>query len=78
LFKATPLIFAALIRNTPDKNGHMSRLVITTSERDRLLQNLKSSFGDKLDADNQNYVVSAASVLKGYLEKDYKCADEPE
>jgi hypothetical protein len=43
LFKATPLIFAALIRNTPDKNGHMSRLVITTSERDRLLQNLKSS-----------------------------------
>ena len=56
----------------------MSRLVITRAQRDRLLYDLRISFGSKLDQTNQTCIVSAASVLKTYLEKNYKCADDSE
>jgi hypothetical protein len=69
LFQVTPLIFAALIDPVPDAQNHMSRLVITATERDALVRSLDSYFGKKLDAPDQNYTVSAASVLKGYLTK---------
>jgi len=77
LFKATPLVFATLIDEKPDKNGHMSRLIITRAERDTLVQTLNRSFGKKLDQENQNWTVSSASVLRHYLlKKGYKCSDE--
>jgi hypothetical protein len=50
LFQATPLIFATLIAEKPDKEGHMSRLRITREERDKLVRSLQISFGDKMDA----------------------------
>jgi len=78
LFKVTPLVFAMLIRPTPDKDNHMSRLVITTDEKARLVHDLDAAFGKKMDAEDQNYVVSSASVLKFYLtKKGYQCTDEP-
>jgi hypothetical protein len=77
LFKATPLVFAALIDQRPDSENHLSHLVITRAERDRLVHELTLAFGQKMGQANQNYTVSSASVLKEYLTKDYKCADDP-
>jgi hypothetical protein len=78
LFQATPLIFATLIDDKPDRQGHMSRLSITRAERNELVRRLQISFGTKLDQKEQNLIVSAASVLRHYLqEKGYKCSDEP-
>jgi hypothetical protein len=79
LFQATPLIFATLIDDMkPDKDGHVSRLIITRAQRCDLLRNLQSSFGKKLEQADQNYIVSSASVLRDYLsKKGYKCSDEP-
>jgi len=78
LFQATPLIFATLIADKPDSQGHMSRLRITRAERDHLLQSLQLAFGNKMEAAEQNYIVGSATVLRDYLsKKEYKCADDP-
>jgi hypothetical protein len=69
LFQSTPLVFAALINQVPDAQNHMSRLVITASERNALVHSLDTAFGKNLDAPNQNYIVSAGAVLKTYLTK---------
>jgi len=76
LFQATPLIFATLIDQHPDKNGHASHLMITTAERKGLLRSLAISFGKQMDVKEANYIVSSASVLRDYLMK-YQCANEP-
>jgi hypothetical protein len=78
LFQATPLIFATLIADKPDSQGHMSRLRITRAERDKLARFLQIDFGAKMDQTDQNYIVSSASVLRDYLiKKGYKCSDDP-
>ena len=78
LFEATPLIFATLINLKEDSQHHANHLVITRAERDTLARSINLGFGKKLDTANQNYIVSAASVLRSYLtEKGYKCSDEP-
>jgi hypothetical protein len=78
LFDASPLVFATLIDQRPDPQNHLSHLIITKAQRDRLVRSIVSYFGKALDQKNQNYTVSAASVLKIYLtEKGYKCSDEP-
>ena len=75
LLEVTPSIFATLIDQTADKNK-VSHLIITTAERQRLLVALSLHFGQKMDLENQSYIVSSASVLKSYL-LQYKCSDEP-
>ena len=77
IFKTTPAVFATLIDTKEDIEGHINHLVITKAERQRLIQNLKDSFGSKLTADRQNYTVSTASVLLSMLQKNFKCSDEP-
>jgi hypothetical protein len=77
LFEAAPLVFATLVDMKADSKGHASHLIITKEEKADLISKLNDSFGDKLDQKNQNYTVSAASVLRTYLNKDYKCSDEP-
>jgi hypothetical protein len=77
LFIATPLIFATLIDQKSDSKNHLSHLIITKEEREKLVHALTAAFGKKLEQKNQNYGVSSASVLKAYLSKDYKCSDEP-
>ena len=78
LFQASPLVFAALIDQRPDSEDHLSHLVISKAERDTLLLQLDMSFGQKMNQDRQNWGVSAASILKHYLnEKGYKFADDP-
>jgi hypothetical protein len=86
LFEATPSVFATLIDMKADSKGkeksycgegHASHLIITKEEKAGLISKLNDSFGEKLDQKDQNYMVSAASVLKAYLNKDFKCSDEP-
>ena len=78
LLQATPLIFATLIDEEPDKDGHVSRLIITRAQRDGLVRSLQISFGKKLDLSDQNFTVESAAVLRDYLSrKGYKCSDEP-
>jgi hypothetical protein len=76
-FKATPLVFATLISETPDGQGHANRLVISKAARTMLIQDLEGEFGELLQAKNHNYVVEAASVLLGYLQNNgFKSSDE--
>lgn len=77
LFEATPSVFATLIDMKEDSKGHASHLIITEEEKAMLISKLDDSFGPKLDQKDQNYTVSAAKVLKDYLNKDFKCSDEP-
>jgi hypothetical protein len=77
IFHASPLVFATLIDMKADSKGHANHLVITKAERSDLIEYIKTAFGKKLDEKEPTYTVAAAKVVKGYLEKDYKCADEP-
>jgi hypothetical protein len=76
LFKASPLIFATLVDLKPDSKNHVSHLTITKAERAKLLDAITTDFGAKLDQKEQNFTVSAASVLKSLL-SDFKSSDEP-
>ena len=77
LFHTAPMVFATLIDMKEDSKGHASHLIITKDEKAALISKLNDSFGAKLDQKNQNYMVSAAIVLRDYLNKGYKCSDEP-
>jgi hypothetical protein len=77
LFEASPAVFATLIDLKEDSKGHASHLIVTKEERAKLVDNLNTAFGTKLDAKDQNWSVSAASVLRAYLLKDFKSSDEP-
>jgi hypothetical protein len=76
IFKTAPAVFLTLIQQT-NSHGGLDHLIVTKSERDDLVQGIKLAFGDKLNQHDQNWIVSAASVLEFYLEKKgYKCSDE--
>ena len=77
LFQATPLVFATLIDPKANSRNQADHLIITRADRDKLVEDLNTDFGSKIDAKGQDYTVTAASVLKAYLLKDYKCSDEP-
>lgn len=76
IFQATVLIFAILIDQKPDSEGHMSHLIITTEQKQKLLDTIDTLFGKSLNNENKNWTVSSAALLKTYLLKDYKCKDE--
>lgn len=76
IFKSMVLVFALLIDEKPDSEGHMSHLIITKAEKQKLITDIDLMFGESLDKENKNWTVSSAALLKGYLLKDYKCKDE--
>lgn len=78
IFQASPAIFATLIQMKSNSHGGADHLIITKAERAELIDGIRTIFGDKLNQHDQNYIVSAASVLEFYLEKKgYKASDEP-
>jgi hypothetical protein len=78
IFKTAPVVFVSLIQMKENSHGGADHLIITKAERDDLIHQIKLAFGDKLNQHDQNWIVSAASVLDFYLEKKgYKAADEP-
>lgn len=77
LFQAAPAIFGTLIDPKEDSKNHASHLLVTKAERKDLIDDLNLRFGAKLEEKEPNYTVGAATVLKGYFLKDFKCSDEP-
>ena len=76
IFQSMVLVFALLVDEKPDSEGHMSHLNITKAQRQKLIDNINGLFGESLDKENKNWTVSSASLLKTWLLKDYKCIDE--
>lgn len=77
LFEVSPLVFAALISDMPDKQGHMSHLILTHKERDEMVRTLNVAF-PLIDAKNPKYLTGAAKLIKEMLTtKGYKMADDP-
>jgi hypothetical protein len=78
LFDSSPRVFATLIDPVPDSNNHMSKLIITSAQRNKLIADINSEFGAKLDQKDQGHIVGAAWVLRAYLgkEKGYSASDE--
>lgn len=77
IFKVTPAVFITLIDTKVDDKGHANHLIITKTERQKLIGEIDDQFGSKLKMKNPNYVVGSASVLKAYLLKDFKSSDDP-
>jgi hypothetical protein len=75
-FDASPLVFATLISDVPDSQGHTSHLVISCDDRKRLIDQIDSDFGAKLPAKNGNFGVSQAQLFRAKL-LEFKCAEEP-
>jgi hypothetical protein len=59
IFEATPLVFGTLIDPVPDANNKMSKLIITSAERKKLIGDINSYFGTKLDQKDQPWLVTA-------------------
>jgi hypothetical protein len=76
LFKMMVLVFALLIDEIPDSQGHMSHLIISKAEKQELLQDIDLSFGPSLDKKDKNYTVSSAALIKGWLQKYFVCTDD--
>ncbi|RDK04601.1 hypothetical protein [Paraburkholderia lacunae] len=78
IFKMTPLVFALIISQKPDSQNHLSHLSITRKQAQQLLTSLQEGFGRSMNAKEQDWTVSSASVLRTYLrDKGYKYADDP-
>jgi hypothetical protein len=77
IFQMMPLVFALLIDEKPDKEGHMSHLNITKDQRRKFIDTIDAYFGEDLNKQNKNWTVASAALLKSYLlKKGYKCKDE--
>jgi len=76
IFQTMVLVFALLIDEKPDSEGHMSHLNISADQKQKLIDNIDGYFGESLERKNKTWTVNSASLLKAYLLKDYKCTDE--
>lgn len=78
IFKTAPVVFATLVQMKKNSHGGTDHLIITQTEKADLINRIRTIFGSNLDQPDQNYIVSAASVLEFYLaKKGYKTSDEP-
>jgi len=77
LFQLSPLVFAMLIADHPDSKGHMSRLSISSAERDTLVREITTWFGKEIEADDRWYIVVAAGLIKTKL-LEYTPSDQPD
>jgi hypothetical protein len=78
ILQSSPLIFSTLINlKKTNSKGSSDHLIITKDERKDLIDTINTEFGTGIDDKGQNYTVAAAAMIKTYLLKDYKSADEP-
>ena len=78
LLTASAGIFTSLISQRPDSKNHLSHLVIKRAQRDKLLSDLTSYFGEKLNMTGGQtpYLIAIAQLYRDKL-NEYKCADDP-
>jgi hypothetical protein len=78
IFKATPMVAMSFVSKKPDSKNHLSHLSITRRQAQELVGRLQSMFGKSLDAKDQNWTTSSASLLRMVLrDKGYQFADDP-
>ena len=78
IFKLTPMIGMMLISQKPDSHGHLSHLAITRKQANEVLGVLQRNFGASMDAKEQDWATSSASVLRTYMrDKGFKFSDDP-
>lgn len=78
IFRTTPLVFMLVISDKPDSQNHLSHLAITRKQGLETLATLQHEFGTSMDAKEQSWTISSASVLRTYLrDKGYKFSDDP-
>ncbi len=76
-FEASPLVFATLISDVPDSQGHAkSPCVISCDDRKRLVDQIDADFGAKLAEKKADFGVSQAQLFRTKL-LEFKCAEEP-
>jgi hypothetical protein len=76
LFDAAALVFMTLIDMKADSQGHASHLLITKAEKADLENQLELILKDIPEKGDQDYYISAAMILRGGLQKGYKCSDD--
>jgi hypothetical protein len=77
LMDIAPAVFMTLLDKREDSKNHCSHLLITKAENAKLLADLRTYFGAKLEEKNPPYLVGSAQVLKAGLQKGWKYADDP-
>ena len=76
LFKSMVIVCGLLIDEKPDSEGHMSRLNISSEQRQSLIDRIDSSFGKSLNSKTMNYTAASAGMLKTFLQSGHKTTDE--
>jgi len=78
LMDVVPAILMTLQDPRPDSKNQCSHLLITKAEKVKLLGDLRTHFGAKLEEKNPPYLVGSAQVLKaGLSQQGWKYADDP-
>jgi hypothetical protein len=77
LMDVAPAIFMTLQDQRVNSKNVCSHLLITKAEAAKLLANLRTYFGAKLEEKNPHYLVGSAQVLKAGLSQQWKYADDP-
>jgi hypothetical protein len=77
LMEVVPGILMTLVDQRADSKGHCSHLLITKAEAAKLLADLRTYFGTKLEEKNPPYLVGSAQIMKDGLLKQWKYADDP-
>jgi hypothetical protein len=77
LFDAAPLVFMSLVDMRPDSQNHVNHLIITKVDKADLQDQLSILLKDVPEKGDHDYYISAAMILRGGFQKDYKCADDP-
>jgi hypothetical protein len=78
LMDVIPAVFGTLVDLKADSKGHCSHLVITKAEKEKLVEDLTTGFGDKLDQKSPNFIVGSAQILNsGLTKKNFLSADDP-
>src|SRR5471032_370959 len=78
IFKAVPMLGMLMVSDKPDSKGHLSHFAITRKEAQEIISMIQIGFGKSLDAKEQNWTTSSASILRTYLrDKGFKYSDDP-
>jgi hypothetical protein len=77
MFDAATAVFTSLLDMKADSQGHVSHLLITKAEKADLENQLEILLKDVPEKGDHDYYISAAMILRGGLQKGFKCADEP-
>jgi len=76
IFKIVPMVVILIVSDKPDSENHLSHFSITHKQAQDLLSTLQTGFGQSLDAKEQNWTTSSASVMRTYLrDKGFKYSD---